>query len=100
MFIITITFHSSITTMKGLRQVSHYLGETAIRINCNQLGSIPDTNLGLQAMVALGHLWYNSGRHFAGSISTAQPGTTSYQDDQDYPALGLTSGSSHILTII
>ena len=70
MFLITITF-DQVTTMKGLRQVSHYPGETAIRIDYNQLGSIPNTNLGLLAMVALGHLWYNSGPHFVGSVSAA-----------------------------
>ena len=72
MFIITITFHSPITTMKGLHEVSHYPGETAIRIDCNQLGSIPNTNLGVPTMVAFGHLWYNLGPHFVGSISAAQ----------------------------
>ena len=51
-------------------------------------------------MVTLGHLWYNSGPHFAGSISAAQSGTTSCQDDLDYPTLGLTFGSPHILTTI
>ena len=61
---------------------------------------IPNTNPGLPATVALGHLWYNSGPHFTGSISAAQPGKTSCQDDQDYPALGLTSSSPHILTTI
>ena len=61
---------------------------------------IPNTNPGLPAMVALGHLWYNSGPHFMGSTSAEQLGTTSYQDDQDYPALGLMSGSPHILTTI
>ena len=30
--------------MKGLHQVSHYPRETAIQIDCNQLGSIPNTN--------------------------------------------------------
>ena len=82
MFIRTIIFYNIVTTMKGLCQVSHYLGETTIRINCNQLGSIPNTNPGLLAMVALGHLWYNSGPHFVGSISAAQSGTTSCQDIQ------------------
>ena len=100
MFIITITFHSPITTMKGLHEVSHYPGETAIRIDCNQLGSIPYTNPGLPATVALGHVWYNSGPHFVGSISAAQPGTTNCQDIQTRPALGLMSGSPHILTTI
>ena len=61
---------------------------------------IPNTNPGLRAMVALGHLWYNLGPHFVGSTSAAQSGMTSCQDDQDYPALGLTSGSLHILTNI
>ena len=35
-----------------------------------------------------------------GLISAAQSGTTSYQDDQDYPTLGLTPGSPHILSTI
>ena len=43
MFIITIIFHQ-VTMMKGLSQVSHYSGETAIRIDCNQLGKNPNTN--------------------------------------------------------
>ena len=61
---------------------------------------IPNTNLGLPAMVALGHLWYNSGPHFMGLISATQPGTTSCQDVQARAALGLTSSSPHILTTI
>ena len=36
---------------------------------------IPNTNPGLPATVALGHLWYNSGTYFTGSISAAQLGT-------------------------
>ena len=51
-------------------------------------------------MAVLGHLWYNLGPHFMGSISAAQSGTTSCQDDQDYTALGLMFGSPHILTTI
>ena len=51
-------------------------------------------------MVTLGYLWYNSGPHFAGSISAAQSGTTSCQDVQAWPTLGLMSGSPHILTTI
>ena len=100
MFIRTIIFHNTVTTMKGLRQVSHYPGEMVIRIDYNQLGSSPNTNLDLLAMVALGHLWYNSGPHFTASISATQLGTTSYHDDQDYPTLGLKSDSPHILTTI
>ena len=51
-------------------------------------------------MVTLGHFWYNLGPHFMGLSSAAQLGTTSYQDDQDYPALGLMPGSPHIFTTI
>ena len=29
---------------RKLSQVSHYLGETTIQIDCNQLGSIPNTH--------------------------------------------------------
>ena len=53
-----------------------------IRIGCNQLGSIPNTNPSPPATVALGHLWYNLGTHVAGSIRAAQSGTTSYQAGQ------------------
>jgi hypothetical protein len=60
--------------MKGLSQVFHYPGETVIRIDCNQLGSIPNTNLGPLAMVALGHIWYNLGP-FAGLTSATHSGT-------------------------
>ena len=51
-------------------------------------------------MVTLGHLWYNSGPHFVGSPSAAQSVTSSYEDVQARHALGLTSGSPHILTTI
>ena len=61
---------------------------------------ISNINQGLPAMVALGHLWYNSGTHYAGSLSATQSGTTSCQDDQDNLALGLMAGSPHILTTI
>ena len=61
---------------------------------------IPNTNPSLPAMVALGHLWYNSSTHFVGSPSAAQSETTNCQDVQALPALGLTSGSPHILTTI
>ena len=85
--------------MKGLYQVSHYPGETAIQIDCNQLGSIPNTNTGLPAMLALGHLWYNSGTHFAGSISIVPLGTL--PDDMSIRTLTYPwphTGSPHILT--
>ena len=41
----------------------------------------------LPTRVALGHIWYNLGTHFVGSISAAQPGTTSCQDVQAGPKL-------------
>ena len=74
MFIITITFHQ-VTMMKVLSQVSHYLGETAIRIDCNQLGKNPNTNPHFPVGVTSGHLWYISGLNFAGLISAAPSGT-------------------------
>ena len=40
----------------GASQVSHYPGETAIRIDFNQLGVYSYTNPGLPATIALGHL--------------------------------------------
>ena len=72
-----------------------------IRINFNQL-EIYSKHKPRQtrSAVTLGHLWYNLGPHFVGSISTAQLGMTSCQDNQYYPTLGLMSSSPHILTTI
>jgi hypothetical protein len=84
--------------MKGLSQVSHYPEETTIRVDCNQLDSIPNTNPGPPAMVALGHLWYNSDHMSRVRSAPYTQGLTSCQDDQARPALGLTSSSPHILT--
>ena len=61
--------------MKELSQVSHYLGETAIRIDCNQLGKILTQTQTYLRQDSLGHVWYNLGTHVAGSISAAQLGT-------------------------
>ena len=69
--------------MKGLCQVSHYLEEMVIRIDCNQLGSIPNTNLGLPATVALGHLWYNSGPIRGFDQRRTLRDTIGWQVDQD-----------------
>ena len=60
---------------RKLSQVSHYPGETVIWIDCNQLDKYPNTNPHFPARVTLGHLSYNSGLNFAGSISTALSGT-------------------------
>ena len=59
--------------MRKLSQVSHYPGEMAIRIDCNQLGrkSISQT----QADLIMSHLrspFVLFGSHFVGSISAAQ----------------------------
>ena len=42
--IITISLSSTYYNRRKLSQVSHYLGETVIRIDCNQLGRNPNTN--------------------------------------------------------
>ena len=54
-----------------------------IRIDCNQLGSIPNTNLGLLATVALGHLWYNSDPIHGFDQRRTLRDTTGCQVDQD-----------------
>ena len=69
--------------------------EQLLEVVQGTLGGLPTPNV-----VTLGHLWYNLGPHFVGLISAAQSGTTNYQDVQARPALGLTSGSPHILTTI
>jgi hypothetical protein len=48
-YIICITISPSSThyDRRKLSQVSHYLGEMAIRIDCNQLGKNPNTNPGV-----------------------------------------------------
>ena len=55
---------------------------------------IPNTNLGLPAMIALGHIWYNSGTHFVGPYSAAQSGTDGSQVAQAMPAHGPEPGLS------
>ena len=100
MFIRTITFHNTITMMLELAKFLTVRDRWRFESISTSWEFIPNTNPSLPAMVALGHLWYNSGTHFVGLTSAAQSGTTSCQDNQDYPALGLTSGSPHILTTI
>ena len=100
MFIQTITFHNTITTILVLAKFLTIWERQRFESISTSWEFIPNTNLGLPATVALGHLWYNSGPHFTGSSSAAQLGTTSCKDDQDYPTLGLMSGSPHILTTI
>ena len=50
---------------------------------------ISNTNLGLLATVALGHLWYNSSTYFAGSPSAAQSGTPNARTFRPSLPLGL-----------
>ena len=62
---------------------SHYLGETAIRIDSYPAGGLflaltHASPIGEQA----GYLWYNSG--IAALISAALLGLPLYQDDQDF----------------
>ena len=99
-FIRTIMFHNTVTTMLELVKFLTIRERRRFESISTSWEFIPNTNLGLPATVALGHLLCNLGTYFAGSISTAQLGTTSYLDNQDYPALGLMSGSPHILTTI
>ena len=99
-FIRTITFHNTITTTLVLAKFLTNRERRRFESISSSWEFIPNTNLGLPATIALGHLWYNSDTYFASSISIAQLGTTSCKDDQDYPALGLSSGTLHILTTI
>ena len=85
--------------MKELSQVSHYPRETAIRIDCIQLGKIlTQTQTYLRQgslrspLVQLRYTFYGFDQRRTIRDSTG------CQDDQDYTALGLTSGSSYILT--
>ena len=82
MFIRTITFHNTITTMLGLAKFLTIRERWRFESISTSWEFIPNTNLGLPVMVALGHLWYNLGPHFMGSSSAAQSGTTSYQAGQ------------------
>ena len=100
MFIRTIIFHNTVTMILGLAKFLTVQERQRFKSISTSWEFIPNTNPGLLAMVALSHLWYNLGTYFVGSICAAQSGTTSCQDDQDYPALGLMSGSPHILTTI
>jgi hypothetical protein len=84
--------------MRELSQVSHYSGEVAFQIDCNQLGRNPNTNPGPLATVAIGHLWYNSGLISWVQSASHTQGLTNCQDAQAQAALGLISGSPHILT--
>ena len=97
---ITIKFHSPITTMLGLVEFLTIRERRRFKSVATSWAVIPNTNPHFPIGVTSGHLWYNSGPHFAGSISAAQSGTSCCQDNQDYPTLGLMSGSPHILTTI
>ena len=80
MFILTITFYNTVTTMLGLAKFLTVRERRRFESISTSWEFIPNTNLGLPATIALGHLWYNSSTHFAGSPSAAQLGTTKCQD--------------------
>ena len=71
-FIRTIIFHNIVTTMLGLAKFLTIWERRRFKSISTSWKFIPNTNPGLPAMIALGHLWYNLGTHFAGSISAAQ----------------------------
>ena len=93
MFIWTIIFHNTVTTMLELAKFLTVRERQRFESISTRWEFIPNTNPCLPATVALGHFWYNSGPHFTGLPSAAQLGMTSCQDDQDYPTLGLMSSS-------
>ena len=88
MFIRTIIFHNTITTMLVLAKFLTVRERRWFESISTSWEFISNINLGLPAMVALGHLWYNSGPHFVGSPSAAQSGTNGSQVAQAMPAHG------------
>ena len=74
-FIRTIMFHNTVTTMLGLAKFLTIWERRRFESISTSWEFIPNTNPGLPAMIALGHLWYNSCTHFAGPYRAAQSGT-------------------------
>ena len=68
-------FHNTITTMLGLAKFLTIRERRRFESISTSWEFIPNTNPGLPATIALGHLWYNSGTHFAGPYCAAQSGT-------------------------
>ena len=74
-FIRTVMFHNTVTTMLGLAKFLTIRERRRFESILTSWEFIPNRNLGLPAMIALGHLWYNSGTHFAGPYCAAQSRT-------------------------
>ena len=68
-------FHNTVTTMLELVKFLTIRERRRFESISTSWEFIPNTNPGLPAMIALGHLWYNSGTHFAGPYRAAQSGT-------------------------
>ena len=73
-FIRTIMFYNTVTTMLELAKFLTIRERRRFESISASWEFIPNTNPGLPATVALGHLWYNSSTHFMGSPSAAQLG--------------------------
>ena len=74
-FIRTIMFHNTVTTMLELAKFLTIRERRRFESISTSWEFIPNTNPDLPATIVLGHLWYNSGTHFAGSYRAAQSGT-------------------------
>ena len=74
-FVWTIMFHNTVTTMLGLAKFLTIRERRRFESISTSWEFIPNTNPGLPATIALGHLWCNSGTHFAGLYCVAQSGT-------------------------
>ena len=75
MFIRTIIFHNTITTMLKLAKFLTIRERQRFESISTSYEFIPNTNPHFPVEVASGHLWYNSGTYFAGSYRAAQSGT-------------------------
>ena len=76
-FIRTIMFHNTATTMLVLAKFLTIRERRGFESISTSKEFIPNINLGLLVMVALGHLWYDLGPYFTCSPSATQSGTTS-----------------------
>ena len=74
-FIRTIMFHNTVTTMLELAKFLTIRERWQFESISTSWEFIPNTNPGLPATIALGHLWYNSGTHFTGPYCAAQSRT-------------------------
>ena len=68
-------FHNTVATMLGLAKFLTIRERRRFESISTSWEFIPNKNPGLPATIALGHLWYNLGTHFAGPYCAAQSGT-------------------------